>query len=350
VSFASSFKRAAAWGLLRSRALALHAAFNQRGRAILLMYHRVNDEADPFFPSMPRTVFEEQLDFLQRSYHVTGLEEAVSWLRGGAQGPPRVVLTFDDGYSDTYDVAFPALRRRRLPATLFLSTAPLETGSPLWLDRLRALMKLTPAEVFHSPRLGLGPWPLASVTDRLEALWRLRSYLKPLGAAAVEDTMTELEERLGAETVTAGIPRTLTWAQVQTMLKEGVSLGAHTHRHYIMSRLTAEEARTEVATSIDLIRRRVGVTVTAFAYPNGASEDYTPGTRALLAELGMTCVCTTIFGFAGPNDDPLELPRLHTTADTLGLFACRVAGLNGFLRDAPMPMPPSLSAAERQAP
>jgi len=347
VSFASSVKRAAAWGLFRSRALALHSTFNQRGRAIVLMYHRVNDEADPFFPSMPRAVFEQQLDFLQRNYHVSSLEETVSWLRSGAPGPPRVVLTFDDGYPDTYEVAFPALRQRRLPATLFLSTAPLETGESLWLDRLRALVKLTPAEVFHSARLGLGPWPLVSMSDRLLALRHLGAHLKDKGAAGIDDTLGELEERLGAEAVTAGRPRTLTWAQVETMAKDGISLGGHTHRHYIMSRLAAEEARTEAATSIDLIRLRVGVPVTSFAYPNGAPGDYTLGTRALMAELGMTCVCTTVFGFAGPGDDLLELPRLHTTAETLGLFACRVAGLNGPFLGSPPPAP-TFSALERQ--
>jgi peptidoglycan/xylan/chitin deacetylase (PgdA/CDA1 family) len=347
VSVASSLKRAAAWGLHRSRALALQSALNQRGLAIVLMYHRVNDDADPFFPAMPSAIFEAQIDFLCQSYRICSLEDAVEWLRAGASGPPRVVLTFDDGYPDTHDVAFPVLSRRGLPATLFLSTAPVETARPLWLDRLRALLKRTRVERLHSPRLGLGPWPLSSQEERLQALGRLRAHLKLKGSCEVEDTVAEVHAQLGGDEIE--LPRTLTWSQVATMSKEGVSLGGHTHRHYIMSRLTDEEARCEAGTSIDLIRSRVGVPVTTFAYPNGGPEDYTPATRALLAEMGMTCVCTTVFGFAGPEDDPLDLPRLHTTADSLGLFACRVAGLNRAFRTEPLPLPPSILAAERQA-
>ena len=119
-----SVKRAVAWSLWRSGALSLHRARFERGRAILLYYHRVNDEGDPFFPATPVKRFTDQLDYLTRRYSIEPLESVLDWLDGGALGRPRIAVTIDDGYPDTHDVLLPLLERHGVPATLFLSTSP----------------------------------------------------------------------------------------------------------------------------------------------------------------------------------------------------------------------------------
>ena len=100
----STLKKALAWALVRSRALDLVGPRLNRGRAVLPVYHRVNDDGDPFFPSLPSRAFAEQLDYLAQNYRVRPLAEVVDWLRSGAEGPSRVAITIDDGYSDTVDV------------------------------------------------------------------------------------------------------------------------------------------------------------------------------------------------------------------------------------------------------
>jgi len=57
----ASLKRAMAWGLLRSGALSLHRSGFERHRAVILVYHRINDDRDPFFPSTPVEEFSQQL-------------------------------------------------------------------------------------------------------------------------------------------------------------------------------------------------------------------------------------------------------------------------------------------------
>src|SRR5215472_16376458 len=121
-------KQVAAWTLHRAQLLRLHRMLLQRSQAILLLYHRVNNEGDPFFPGLSREQFREQLEYVGRCYRVEPLDEVIAWLSQGAPGPPRVAITIDDGYPDTVDVALPELERRGLPATLFLATGPPETG------------------------------------------------------------------------------------------------------------------------------------------------------------------------------------------------------------------------------
>ena len=91
----------------------------------ILMYHQVGD-----FPRMDahRSTychyrrFAAQMAYLHRfGYHVLRLGDALDALRGARPIPPRaVVLTFDDGYENFYEHAYPALARYGFPAMVYL--------------------------------------------------------------------------------------------------------------------------------------------------------------------------------------------------------------------------------------
>lgn len=89
-----------------------------RGVSILI-YHRVgggtSDERD-----LSRDAFERQMDLLA-DHRVVGLDGALDALESGDTAP-RVVLTFDDGFEDVHRTAWPLLRERGLPFTLYLTT------------------------------------------------------------------------------------------------------------------------------------------------------------------------------------------------------------------------------------
>lgn len=74
--------------------------------------------------------FRWQLDWLEQNRRVVDLTSAME-RRGDASASDMVVLTFDDGYRDTFDVAFPELHKRALPFTLYVATEHLETQTGL---------------------------------------------------------------------------------------------------------------------------------------------------------------------------------------------------------------------------
>jgi len=318
-----TLKRAAAWGLRRTGLLRLHAHHFERRRAALLVYHRVNDEGDPFFPSLPRSMFAAQLDQLAAHYRVEPLEEVAAWLAAGAPGPPRAAITIDDGHPDTLDVAFPELERRGLPVTLFLATAPPETGAPLWIDRARWMVKHARARALEAPSLGMHGLALDERPSRLDLLGRLLRELKAMGAPEIDLALAALEAALEPN----GPPlRVLSWDAVRRMAAGGVRLGGHTHRHYMVSRLDERTLEDEVVTGHRLIEERTGHRVLTFAYPNGEAADYDGRAVALLKRLGLLCAVTCRNGLARPGQDPFQLPRLYTSTPSVSLFAARLAG------------------------
>jgi len=317
----AGLKKAVAWGLLHSGALDLGRRLRERRRAALLMYHRVNDERDPFFPALPVATFVQQVEYLARRYRVEPLSEVSAWLASGAPGPARIAITIDDGYPDTHDCVLPALRRVGVPATLFLATAPPETGRPLWLDRVRHLVR---QKLFEHPLLGSGPLPLHSREAKLKATRSLLRRMKRMGPAQVETLLAQLEGRLGEGEPE---PRPINWDQVRALAHGPVEIGGHTHRHFLLSVLDEETLVREVTTSVELIEQRVGVRPATFAYPNGESADFDERAFSLLRGLGVRCAVTTQSGFARPGQNAFALPRVYTTERYFPLFAARLAGL-----------------------
>lgn len=88
--------------------------------ATLLIYHRIGggttDELD-----LPADAFARQIDLLG-GHDVVSLDAALDRLDAGST-TPSVVLTFDDGFADVYANAWPVLRERRLPFTIYLASA-----------------------------------------------------------------------------------------------------------------------------------------------------------------------------------------------------------------------------------
>src|SRR5437870_3556674 len=93
-------------------------------RVVVLCYHSIHPTKS--FASATPVVFSQHLDWLAERCDVVPLAQIV---RGGAteaRARPAVVITFDDGYLDNYEYAFPILASRGLPATFFVTVGLLE--------------------------------------------------------------------------------------------------------------------------------------------------------------------------------------------------------------------------------
>lgn len=111
------------------RALARLGGRRRASGATVLIHHRVeggtHDELD-----LPADALAAQLDLLAEQHEVLALDRALDRL--DARDPsPSVVLTFDDGFADVHEHAWPLLRERGLPFTLYL-TAGLVGGAMRW--------------------------------------------------------------------------------------------------------------------------------------------------------------------------------------------------------------------------
>lgn len=252
-------------------------------RLSILIYHRVLPQPDPLLPSLPDVrQFDRQMSLLKRCFTVLPLSVAVHCLRQQRLPPRAAAITFDDGYADNTQYALPILQRHGLNAAFFIATAYLN-GGQMWNDDVIA----------HARQTGLSPAGLDELLLQLKYL--------------------PFEQRLRAARALA--PRhdgklMLTTAQLQTLAAAGMEIGAHTHRHPILSSVPDAEALADIAqgkAELEAITQRP---VTLFAYPNGKpGADYLQRHVDMLSGCGFEAAFSTVAGTAYEGSDMLQLPR-----------------------------------------
>lgn len=291
--------------------------------ARILIYHRVNDDQDPFFPAISTDAFERTMRYLSRNYRVLSLGEMLRHLESGST-EMVVAITFDDGYRDNHDNAFPILHRYGLPATIFLATSGMDSGEPLWFEKLALAVKTTSRESIDLeidiPRR---LW-LRTEAERLQANGELFEVLRMLPDNARRQYLHEILRLLAAPDDSARRDKMLTWEQVRWLHARGIDFGGHTETHPFISRLTREHLLAEVCGCKRRIEEELQTPADFFAYPNGREEDFGACNKELIRAAGFRAALTTIWGMNYSSTDPMELKRGGPWETSSSLFAYKL--------------------------
>lgn len=303
----------------------------QRSSLVVLNYHRIGnaaeDEYDPGIFSASAQALDQQLGVLKRYAEVVGLEEAIEFAEGTLKDRKprcRVLITFDDGYRDNFETAFPLLRAHGLPATFFLATSLVGTNCVPWWDRAAYVLRTARRRRFllHYPkRLGVD-LDQQGFEVALKAVLQL---FKQPGNIDHSRFFLELREAARGDSPAPVMRRFLDWEEAHELLRRGMSIGSHTHTHPIVSRLSPEAQREELAVSRDLLASRLGVRPLALAYPFG-SLSMSPQAASLARELGYRAA----FCFDHrPNHprliNPFAIDRIGIGGQSIERFQVRLA-------------------------
>jgi peptidoglycan/xylan/chitin deacetylase (PgdA/CDA1 family) len=287
---------------------------------------------------VPQNAFRKQIQFLKSRYHVVHPDDFRAWIEQGTQLPPRAVLvTCDDGLLNTLTDMLPVLQSEGV-SCLFLVTAASCTNEPgmLWYEELYHLMRAKPLP----PDLQL---PAEEGTESpspgtFQALWwsTVRQASRS-DAKTRTDWMRQVRNHCGS-----GQPlrserrwRLLSVAELRQLAEAGMSIGAHTLSHPVLSLCGEEDARREIQESKIDIEQAIGRKVWAFAYPFGNPSTMGERELRLAREAGFACAFLNVehSGTGPPN--PFALARTHVTSDmTLPEFAAHLSGLHSRLQRA----------------
>jgi peptidoglycan/xylan/chitin deacetylase (PgdA/CDA1 family) len=222
-----------------------------RGRALVLVYHRIVPEAPPpttIVPSLPSDLFQRQVEALGGVGEIVPLEVLVADRRRHAR--PRFALTFDDDYATHVEHALPILRSLDAPATFFLSGRALRGLGPYWFELLER---------------EIGSRGLAALAGDLGV-----SADRPadLALACEEDPSLQstLEDRADEP-----VPH-LERRDIETLAGPGIGVGFHTLRHRILPPLPDRELEFELTDGREDLESVLGRRVAFFAYPHGRAD------------------------------------------------------------------------------
>ena len=268
-------------------------------------YHRVvanfSYATTRAIPSMliSQRMFEHHLDLLCKQYRLISLDELEEEGDSGkGSGRPTAAITFDDGYRDVYYNAYPILKRKGIPAAVFVVTGLVGTDEIPIHDRVYGLL----SQLF---------------SDSPNAAWVLAAALREIGMnpSRIESIRSQSKDPYSATRVTLiGLPQrelllliaileewippfaglageygAMSWDMLAEMEDAGFTIGSHTCTHPVLTNETNEDVRQQLKTSREQLEAHLKKRVLHLAYPDGRfSSDILQAAEAAGYRFGYT--------------------------------------------------------------
>jgi peptidoglycan/xylan/chitin deacetylase (PgdA/CDA1 family) len=315
--------------------------------AILTLHHVRPPRPDRFQPNRllevtPRFL-AQVVKYLRRAgLDLVSLDEMHRRITEGDFSRRFVCLTFDDGYRDMLQWAYPILKEAKVPFAVYVPTSFPDRLGELWWLVLEAV-------VARNDRIGLvidgrdRKFDCATVAEKRalydELYWWLRA--RP-SDAELRSVVRNLAAFYHVDIAAFCDELCMTWAEIAELASDPlVTIGAHTVNHSFLAKLSKEAVRSEMELSVSVIEAALSVRPQHLSYPYGDRSSAGAREFEIAAELGFKTAVTTRPGVLFPQHKQhlTALPRLSLNGDYQRIRYLRVllsgsatAMWNGFRR------------------
>ena len=254
-------------------------------RPVVLGYHRVVEDfrtaAKRSIPAMliDRRMFERHLDLLARQYRFVSLDEVAQAQDGDRTfDRPEAAITFDDGYRDVYEHAFPILVRKGIPAAVFVISKLVGTSQRPLHDTVYCLMRKlydgspSASWVLAAQLMQAGlPRHRASclLSQSRDPFTATRALLTSLSQREVLEVVSVLERLMGPCDPANADETSMDWEMLRKMADVGFTIGSHTQTHALLTNECWEQMNAELKMSRFELESHLRQAVRHLAYPDG---------------------------------------------------------------------------------
>lgn len=229
-----------------------------------------------------------------------------------------VCITFDDGYRDVMQYAWPTLKKNSVPFALYIPTGFPDRIGELWWVALERV-------VANNDRIGLyvdgrdQRFDCVTVDDKRNIYNQLYWWLRSMPTEdELREAIRDLSARYGVDLKALCDELCMTWEDIAELSRDPlVTIGAHTVNHPMLKKTSDRVARSEMEMSRAVIESAIGIRPEHFAYPVGDLTSAGPREFQIAAELGFKTAVTTQPGvlFREHRHHLMSLPRLSLNGE-----------------------------------
>lgn len=230
-----------------------------------------------------------------------------------------VCITFDDGYKNMLEYAYPILKKYELPFALYIATSFPDRLGELWWVALEAV-------VAQNTRVGLmidgeqNFFECATVAQKRELYEALYGYLRSLKSEdEVRKTVRDLCATYRVDLPSFCRDLCMGWDEIVTLAADPLcTIGAHTVNHPMLKKLSNEATvRAEMEQSRAVLEAALGRRPDHLAYPVGDATSAGPREFRIAADLGFKTAVTTRPGvlFKAHRAHLTALPRISVNGE-----------------------------------
>lgn len=310
-----------------------------------MMYHSISDRPAPngirsclelIGMDVSRDRFERHMEYVFKRYQVVGLDDLTAFMSSGKPLPANsIVITFDDGFYETFVNALPILNKFCFKATFFIIGNTQLREGVVWLHRLYQILDERSGRSFQYIEDNR---PLIKVNHIDEGgKLRLADFLKTrIRMAREPHRMNMLKEICAQNEIDwEGLRNRdifMSAEQLKELAAHGHMLGAHSMTHSNLMDLPRERRTREILESRDMVLKITPGVFIPFSYPHGTMHAFDEELKRMLNENGLTCAVTTLEGLNDRYTDPYEIRRIEIGNFTVTRLATHLSGIIGGMK------------------
>ncbi|HLV85630.1 MAG TPA: polysaccharide deacetylase family protein [Candidatus Sulfotelmatobacter sp.] len=284
--------------------------------------------------------FRQHLRILQKNYQIITPEHFLLWSQGKQELPPRAaLLTCDDGFMNNLTEMVPILQEEELKCLFFVTgDSTTDDRTMLWHEELLLLFLRAPSQAFRITADGIElQGSLGPEEQRRVLWWDAVKRLSQVDRGRRDSFLQTAHSYFGLERsldyYLENYPEArrhfclMTRAELRQLADSGMTIGAHTLTHSILSQMPPELAWTEMVESRTRLEAVTGQRVWAFAYPFGDAYSVSPTIVSMAKQAGFEAAFLNLGGGLGTELPLHAIPRVHVNSGMkLAEFEAHVSG------------------------
>jgi peptidoglycan/xylan/chitin deacetylase (PgdA/CDA1 family) len=309
----------------------------KKNHLTVLAYHRIYPNLrerflfDKEIISAIPEILEQQVRKIKAYFEVINFYQLRELLSAKKSVPQNtLIITFDDGYADNYEIACKILSTHGITGVFFVTTAYIDKMDPFWFEKLFYLVNQ-----MKERTMVLGDEKLKVVVNKKNknaAIKKILDFISKVDENQRIQVLTDIEEQSGVLLKDIEHVRTLSREQIGTMCRHGFEIGSHTVSHPFLSRVNNITLDYELRESKKHIEEITGQEVISVGYPFG---DFNQNVINKAYECGYLFGCSYQHGIIEYRPEvALKIPRIHIEENvTLSLFKSYLLFPKMFLRN-----------------
>ena len=264
----------------------------KRPNFIILYYHRVIEDKDFETDMGPnihlcvkKSEFETQMAYIAQNYYLITLDDL--YKNNFKCERFSVAVTFDDGYKDNLEVAFPILKKYNIPATIYVVSRNIISKPWAWWIELWNF--LSKNKFFKNEGKLID---IENTSDKNQNFFDLKNKIKKLNYA---DQIFFFNKLTSSTTRENHDDIYLNLDDLKKIKKEKlITLGCHTHEHLCFSHFEEDIIKEQIDICKAILEQKINTPIEHFAYPYGSKEDLNFFEHKILEKLRFKTAVTTL--------------------------------------------------------
>ena len=244
---------------------------------IFLCYHGVTKHKSKNIENfsgkhLDKEIFRKQMEILKKKCKILDIHLIYYHLKNNIPFEKNsVAISFDDGFENNFSQAVPILKKLKIPAIFYICPQNIEKKNMFWVDKIEALIINTVRKSIYLKSLRKN-YSLKNNSDKKKAILAIKNFCKSQSVKKKDDIINELYFITKKKNSLKLIKnyKIASWSQIKSTAKNHLfEIGGHSMEHDIFTKIPKNKLYNEIKNCISLIKKRTGIRINHFSYPEG---------------------------------------------------------------------------------